>query len=697
MGFMAKMRDSTGVILWILIFAFGILFMLQDTNVFETIGQPPNSIAKVNDAYISVNDYQAQVDNQLQNFRQQSAEEVPPQTVEFVQNQVFDALVDDQLRQQEMDRLGLTVTKDEVSELFWGENPHQAIQEYFKGADGTLDRELLQNYVEGNPEWTNDVALFLRSERRREKFENLLSSTVRVSDAEVMQEYRKRNERVSVDYVALRYSAVSDSAITVSDSDLKSYYDEHRKDFEQKKLFAVEYVTRSKLPTKADTADVLADVSSKRAGFEATTEDSLFLIRNYSARPFANVPFRRDELPDEVSGLIYDDLTPGRVVGPVAYDNMMHLVKILEVLPGDEESVKASHILIRADEGDDEARRSALAEAQSLRRRALAGEDFAELAREFSDDRQSAIQGGSLGWFGPGAMVEPFEKAAFASAVGRITTPVETRFGYHLIKVEGKANQSVKIADYALPIRTLVSTLTKIEDDLEDLIEFSEEDGFRQEAERREYQVQTVQLEEDQENIPLLGNSRKLLDFLATAKVGSISEVIELNDQYIVASVTGITPEGVRPFSAVKAELEPRVKVEKRKAIQHKKLADALAANGSSLTAVASAVGATVQSATDIAVNNPLVPGLGREPALVGTALGLPTGKLSGVVDGGASSFVLVRTSESTLAPITDAEKTAIRAQLTQQRQSALRAQWIQDIREQAKITDNRRRLLQFQ
>jgi peptidylprolyl isomerase/peptidyl-prolyl cis-trans isomerase D len=276
-----------------------------------------------------------------------------------------------------------------------------------------------------------------------------------------------------------------------------------------------------------------------------------------------------------------------------------------------------------------------------------------------------------------------------------VTAPVKTRFGYHVIKVEGKANQAVKIADYALPIRTLVSTLTKIEDDLEDLAEFSKDDGFRAEAERRAYTVQTVQLEEDQENIPQLGNSRKLLDFLASAKVGAISEVIELNEQYLVATVTAITPAGVRPFDTVKAELEPRVKVEKRKAYQHTRLEEARAANAD-LASIAAAVGASVQSANDVAINNPLVPGLGREPALVGTALGLETGELSKVVDGGAASFVLVQKGLSTLAPISDTEKESIRTQMLQQRQSALRSQWIQDIREQADIVDNRRRLTQF-
>lgn len=91
------------------------------------------------------------------------------------------------------------------------------------------------------------------------------------------------------------------------------------------------------------------------------------------------------------------------------------------------ETVRARHILIR--DTDAQARIAA------LRRRILAGEDFAALAREHSQDG-SAPSGGDLGSFGRGQMVPPFEEAAFALPVGQVSEPVETRFGWHLIKVE---------------------------------------------------------------------------------------------------------------------------------------------------------------------------------------------------------------------------------------------------------------------
>lgn len=76
-----------------------------------------------------------------------------------------------------------------------------------------------------------------------------------------------------------------------------------------------------------------------------------------------------------------------------------------------------------------------LALANELRARILAGEDFAALAAEYSDDFGSAQNGGDLGWFGRGMMVAPFEEAAFSLAVGEVSEPVQTDFGYHLIEV----------------------------------------------------------------------------------------------------------------------------------------------------------------------------------------------------------------------------------------------------------------------
>jgi len=102
------------------------------------------------------------------------------------------------------------------------------------------------------------------------------------------------------------------------------------------------------------------------------------------------------------------------------------------------EQVKASHILIKAEQDADEAKTlEAKEKLEMIQKRVKKGEDFAALAKEFSEG-PSAPKGGDLGYFGPGRMVKPFETVAFKMEPDEVSDIVKTRFGYHLIKVMDK-------------------------------------------------------------------------------------------------------------------------------------------------------------------------------------------------------------------------------------------------------------------
>ncbi|MGE5250611.1 MAG: peptidylprolyl isomerase [Bacteroidota bacterium] len=106
-------------------------------------------------------------------------------------------------------------------------------------------------------------------------------------------------------------------------------------------------------------------------------------------------------------------------------------------VPHTEEQIWARHILV-----EDEA--SALAVIERLK----AGEDFGDLARKLSKDTASGAKGGDLGWFGKGAMVAPFEEAAFALKVGEISKPVKSDFGYHVIQVIAREDRPLDATQY---------------------------------------------------------------------------------------------------------------------------------------------------------------------------------------------------------------------------------------------------------
>ncbi len=695
MGVMNNLRENTGVILWILVFAFGVIWVLQDSGGLDAVGNLSNNIGAVNGDPITIDEYNQAVDAQIQSYQNQAGDSMPPQMLDQTRDRVFNQLVEARLREQEMERLGLDVSDDELIEMIQGADPHAIIKAYFSDGNGGVDRALLQNFI-ANPEATADwlnIENYLRSERRSQKLENLIASSVRITEADVHEEHLRRNRTADVRFVALRFTALSDDEISYDDSDLRRFYNDNMDDFAREKSFDLSYVTMSKAPTSQDTAAVFNDLNAMIEGFAAAEDDSLFLARNGSEKPYADAYFRRDELADDISDVVFEDAEIGKVVGPFVSEGQVHLVKILDIRPPEETAVKASHILFRATEGDDDAKAEARREANDVRTRIANGEDFEAMAREFSDDG-TASRGGDLGWFGPGRMVSEFEDAAFSARIGRVVGPVETQFGYHLIKVTDRATEEAKIADYALSLRASVTTLNRVQTQLDDLQFFASEEGnFVDEAARRELDLNSVSVEADQQFVPGLGNSRALLNFLEIATEGDVSPVIELDNVFFVATVDQVTDAGFQDFEDVKPQLEPRLRNELKSEIQAQKLSDALASGG--FEGLAEAVGSTERDATGLSFANTSVPGIGRDATFVGTALGMQTGATSDVVTGSNSVYVINVTQVNEPEAILPADFTSLQEQLTQQQKNLVRARWISTLREDAEVTDNRRFFLQ--
>jgi peptidyl-prolyl cis-trans isomerase SurA len=132
----------------------------------------------------------------------------------------------------------------------------------------------------------------------------------------------------------------------------------------------------------------------------------------------------------------------GDVSDPIRSPSGFHIIKVLGVEGSGQHIItktKVRHILVKTNElvDDTEARKRLLA----LRERIIDGDDFAALSRAHSDDKGSAINGGSLDWVTPGALVPPFEEAMNKLEINQVSQPVQTQFGWHLIQVLGRENQ----------------------------------------------------------------------------------------------------------------------------------------------------------------------------------------------------------------------------------------------------------------
>ncbi|WP_255210926.1 peptidylprolyl isomerase [Methylogaea oryzae] len=151
---------------------------------------------------------------------------------------------------------------------------------------------------------------------------------------------------------------------------------------------------------------------------------------------------KAQDLPGQLAELVLQ-MREGEIKGPLRSPSGFHIIKLFGVKgSGDHTSTKTHvrHILLKTSEvlSDDDAKQRLLA----LRQRLEHGEDFATLARGHSDDKGSAIKGGDLGFVEPGALVPPFEEAMNKLAVNQLSEPVQSQFGWHLIQVLERQQQS---------------------------------------------------------------------------------------------------------------------------------------------------------------------------------------------------------------------------------------------------------------
>ena len=301
MGVMEKMRNSTAAIFWLLIISFGLLWVLADTQVFDTISAGPRQLGEVNGDPITFEAYNARVSFYLDQYNQQTGESVTEEIRAIYEEQAWNDLVRANLIQQKMDELGITVTNEELVNMIMGPNPDPFIRQQFADDNGNIDQVALRAAIEApeNSEIWLAIESQLREKRRQEKLTNYLAASNRVSRQDAIEAYTRENSFADIRYVRFPYAEVTDEQISISDEEIAKFYRENKDLFAQEASYDLSYVSFPVLATAEDTARTFEEVEALREDFRATENDSVFLVRVQSEIPYNSAYVAVEDLREE--------------------------------------------------------------------------------------------------------------------------------------------------------------------------------------------------------------------------------------------------------------------------------------------------------------------------------------------------------------------------------------------------------------
>ncbi len=345
---------------------------------------------------------------------------------------------------------------------------------------------------------------------------------------------------------------------------------------------------------------------------------------------------------------------------------------------------------------------AALARARELRAEAAGGgARFADVARRASADTVSARDGGDLGWFVPdrSGFDAQFLAGLGRLSPGRVSEPVLTEFGYHLIRLDAARGDSVRASHILVPIELRPERLDQVEARADSLDRLASEqtDPSALDSAARTMSLPLARNRVTEGERVTLG--RFVIPdagvWAFEARPGETSPVIEGGVAYYVFRLDSLIPEGTPPLPQVRDAVVEAVRRDKKKSViaaRAQEIAPALR-QGPSLGAAAAGVGVVAQRLGPFTrLSPPAV--LGNEPLVLGAAFGLRVGQRSGVIAGEHGYYVVAlegRTPADSSAWL--AQRDAQREALVQRAREARVQAYVAGLREQAKIVDRRQEL----
>ena len=561
------------------------------------------------------------------NFSLNSGTSPSPNDVLLLREQVWEKFIQDIAFQNEYDKLGVTVTSSELVEMVQGNNIHPVVRQAFTSPEtGIFDSEqvvfflknLSNQSVEQQQFWSNFERNLIPL-RLRDKYENLISKTNYVNKLESKREYINSNQSSSISYLYVPFYSISDSLVSVSDNELKSFLFNNKDDYKQEESRSLKYISFDVSPSIEDTLYVKEEMNNLKSLINQSSSDSIFSSINSD-----DLDYYISLREDEIKNLFGSNPNVGDIIDPQILNNQYVLYKLSEIIKEEKFSARAKHILLKWDDQSLNSKSEVRNEANRVLNLIRNGSDFDEMARMYSQDG-SASNGGDLGWFTEGQMVDPFERAVFSKrSSGLINRVIETDFGFHIINVS--STKSDKIFKVSKIVKDIIpSDVTRNNSYRQAEIFRSENNSmndFLSAADNLGLKISTNRINKNDQTVGSLQNSRSLIMWAyGVDDLGEISNVIELDNTYVIGILSEIKEEGTSELEDVEFSI-------RRKIINNKKfdfVNDRLSEIEGSLDEIAVSYGANANVFTmdNLLLSTSSLNNVGYSPNAIGVAFSM--------------------------------------------------------------------------
>ncbi|MEL6969428.1 MAG: peptidylprolyl isomerase [Bacteroidota bacterium] len=631
-------------------------------------------------------------------------------------NTLWDWYIENQLLQDEADALGLGVSRDEISELEFGQNPSPIIRrnfpnpqqpgavnrqqlDYFKGLieNNTLATEIQEGRISPQfPDFWRMQRDMIVKDRIQSKLQGLISKAMYTPTWMAEMGYAEQNQTVDFLYIKIPYAEIANESVTISDGDLQAYLNANAVQYERKQEERVlDYVVFDVLPTSQDSSDIRDTLSVKIAEFEAAVDgDSTFVLREEGI--ITPAYSSKEELSTGIADTVMN-MPIGKVYGPYSESGEYRLVKVIDRATM-ADSADTRHILLSAQTPDQFA--EANTRADSIINVLNAGTTpFDSLVVAFSQDPGSASNGGVYENVLPNQFVPEFNRVLFITGSIGPLYKVRTSYGIHIVEILRRSETVSERANVAF-LRTPIVPSKDTQDNLfQDASEFIANnrslDAVRAAAQENPQLrvVSTPAFDNSAYIIGDLGFSNDTKDAVCWAFAsdpGDVSPSVYTfsdnqryyDNKYVVIGLKDVLEPGIPNVDEVRADIEAVVLAEKKTA------SIATQVQGKALQSLTGQFAAQIDTITNAAFDRPSMPTLGNEPKVIAIAVGLEQGQTSGAIQGESGVFVIQTIRKSAIGQATNLP--LIRQRMSRTAQGHVASSFMATLRDGAEVEDNR-------